>query len=99
MSDAAFTHDIFLSHTSKDKAAVRAVAERLRAAVAGRSEFALRTSDFALPNAVLFRDPSDAGRRLLSRWGQFGVCPNHLLPLHRRRGSISSIYELARQNP
>jgi hypothetical protein len=31
MSDAAFTHDVFLSHSSKDKAVVRAVAERLRA--------------------------------------------------------------------
>ena len=26
-----FTHDVFLSHSSKDKAVVRAVAERLRA--------------------------------------------------------------------
>ena len=31
MSDAVFTHDVFLSHSSKDKAVVRAVAERLRA--------------------------------------------------------------------
>ena len=30
MSDGAFTHDVFLSHSSKDKAVVRAVAERLR---------------------------------------------------------------------
>jgi len=30
MSDAAFTHDVFLSHSAKDKAVVRAVAERLR---------------------------------------------------------------------
>jgi hypothetical protein len=30
MSGAAFTHDVFLSHSSKDKAVVRAVAERLR---------------------------------------------------------------------
>ena len=30
MSDAAFTHDVFLSHSTKDKAVVRAVAERLR---------------------------------------------------------------------
>jgi len=29
MSDAAFTHDVFLSHSPKDKAVVRAVAERL----------------------------------------------------------------------
>jgi hypothetical protein len=31
MSDAAFTHDVFLSHSSKDKGVVRAIAERLRA--------------------------------------------------------------------
>ena len=31
MSDAAFTHDVFLSHSAKDKAVVRAVAERLKA--------------------------------------------------------------------
>jgi TIR domain len=31
MTDAAFTHDVFLSHSSKDKAVVCAVAERLRA--------------------------------------------------------------------
>ena len=31
MSDAVFTHDVFLSHSSKDKAVVYAVAERLRA--------------------------------------------------------------------
>src|SRR5450759_1595415 len=32
MSDAAFTHDVFLSHSAKDKAVVRTVAERLRGA-------------------------------------------------------------------
>ena len=31
MSDADFTYDVFLSHSSKDKAVVRLVAERLRA--------------------------------------------------------------------
>jgi len=31
MSDATFTHDVFLSHSAKDKAMVRALAERLRA--------------------------------------------------------------------
>jgi len=31
MSDAAFTHDVFLSHSAKDKAVVRPLAERLRA--------------------------------------------------------------------
>jgi hypothetical protein len=31
MNDAAFTHDIFLIRSSKDKTVVRAVAERLRA--------------------------------------------------------------------
>jgi len=31
MGDAVFTHDVFLSHSSKDKAVVRTVAERLRA--------------------------------------------------------------------
>jgi hypothetical protein len=30
MSYPAFTHDVFLSHTSEDKAVVLAVAERLR---------------------------------------------------------------------
>jgi len=30
MSDADFTHDVFLSHSAKDKAAVRPLAERLR---------------------------------------------------------------------
>jgi hypothetical protein len=30
MSAEAFTHDVFLSHSSKDKAVVRALAERLR---------------------------------------------------------------------
>ena len=30
MTDAVFTHDVFLSHSSKDKAIVRAAAERLR---------------------------------------------------------------------
>jgi hypothetical protein len=28
MSDAAFTHDVFLSHSSKDKVVVRTVAEQ-----------------------------------------------------------------------
>ncbi|MGD0946970.1 MAG: toll/interleukin-1 receptor domain-containing protein [Candidatus Binatia bacterium] len=31
MSTEAFTHDVFLSHSAKDKAVVRAIAERLRA--------------------------------------------------------------------
>ncbi len=31
MSDADFTHDVFLSHSSKDKDVVRPTAERLRA--------------------------------------------------------------------
>ena len=31
MSTEAFPHDVFLSHSSKDKAAVRPLAERLRA--------------------------------------------------------------------
>jgi len=31
MSEASFTHDVFLSHSSKDKPVVHAVAERLRA--------------------------------------------------------------------
>ena len=31
MSDAVFAHDVFLSHSSKDKEVVRAVAERLPA--------------------------------------------------------------------
>ena len=31
MSDAVFTHDVFLSHSAKDKAVVRPLAERLRA--------------------------------------------------------------------
>jgi small GTP-binding protein len=31
MSTEAFTHDVFLSHSSKDKAVVRAIAERLKA--------------------------------------------------------------------
>ena len=30
MSDAAFTHDVFLSHSAKDKTVALAVAERLR---------------------------------------------------------------------
>ena len=30
MSDAPFTHDVFLGHRAKDKAVVRAAAERLR---------------------------------------------------------------------
>ncbi|MFI5397177.1 MAG: TIR domain-containing protein [Candidatus Binatia bacterium] len=30
MSDTVFTHDVFLSHSAKDKAVVRALAERLR---------------------------------------------------------------------
>ena len=30
MSNEAFTHDVFLSHSAKDKGVVRAVAERLR---------------------------------------------------------------------
>ena len=31
MSEAVFTHDVFLSHSAKDKDVVRAVAERLQA--------------------------------------------------------------------
>ena len=30
MSDATLTHDVFLSHSAKDKAEVRPLAERLR---------------------------------------------------------------------
>ena len=30
MRNAAFTHDVFLSHSAKDKAVVRGLAERLR---------------------------------------------------------------------
>ena len=33
MSDEAFTHDVFLSHSAKDKAVVRPLAERLQVAV------------------------------------------------------------------
>jgi hypothetical protein len=32
MSPEAFTHDVFLSHSTKDKAVVRPLAERLRKA-------------------------------------------------------------------
>ena len=55
-----FHYDVFLSHNSADKLWVRWLAERLRAA---GSNFAPRPSDIALPNAVLFRDQSNAGRR------------------------------------
>jgi len=46
MSDAEFTHDVFLSHSAKDKAVVRPLAERLRKV--GMPRFALRTSAFCL---------------------------------------------------
>jgi hypothetical protein len=44
-----FTHDVFLSHSSKDKAVVRAVAERLRAAhTKSASLGAVRDADLKL---------------------------------------------------
>jgi hypothetical protein len=52
-----FQYGVFLSHNQADKPRVRRLAERLRAA---GFNFASRTSDFALPTAVLFRDPSNA---------------------------------------
>ena len=54
-----FKYDVFLSHNQADKARVRRLAERLRAA---GFNFALRTLDFTLPKAVLFRDSFDAAR-------------------------------------
>ena len=47
MSDTAFTHDVFLSHSAKDKAVVRPLAERLRHdGLKVASSFGPRISDF-----------------------------------------------------
>ena len=65
MSDAAFTHDVFLSHSAKDKAVVRPLAERLRQD--GPFKFGIRNSEFGIAQAgtFRFRDPLNQERRFI----------------------------------
>ncbi|MCL5745196.1 MAG: hypothetical protein M1541_14935 [Acidobacteria bacterium] len=51
MNDPVFTYDVFLSHSAKDKAVVRAVAWRAAnlSSPLQTSTFAFRTSDFPFP--------------------------------------------------
>ena len=76
-----FQYDVFLSHSSKDKAVVRPLAERLRAD--GPSKFGARNSAFARPRLCMsaqafgsnwaqleagtfrFRDPLNRERRFI----------------------------------
>jgi TIR domain len=77
-----FTYDVFLSHNSRDKPRVRALAEKLRAAglrvgtedrleaaqsqVLCLSPAALGSEWVTLERStVLFRDPTNAGRRFI----------------------------------
>ncbi len=59
MSDGAFTHDVFLSHSSKDKAVVRLLAERLPEAV--RKHLKVWFDEWELPVAADWRPPGEGG--------------------------------------
>ena len=49
MSEPTFPYDVFLSHSAKDKAVVRPLAERLRQdGLKVPSHFGFRTSDFGI---------------------------------------------------
>jgi hypothetical protein len=77
VGDEAFTHDVFLSHSAKDKAVVRAVAERLRSDGLRvwlddweirpqiHSHFAPRNSDFqrGLAHSRMLACPAEAPAR------------------------------------
>ncbi len=65
MNEAPHTHDVFLSHSAKDKAVVRPLAERLRQdGLKVPSRFGLRISDFG------FAPPGLAADAFGSDWAQ-----------------------------
>ena len=59
-----FPYDVFLSHSAKDKAVVRPLAERLRADGVKHSDFGFRHSDFG------FSPPCLSANAFGSDWAQ-----------------------------
>jgi hypothetical protein len=61
MQEPVFNYDVFLSHSAKDKALVRPLAERLPL------DFGFRISDFGIakPGPFRFRDPLNKERRFI----------------------------------
>ena len=60
-----FPYDVFLSHSAKDKAAVRPLAERLRADGIFNSSQPSTFISQLLPGTFRFRDPLNKERRFL----------------------------------
>lgn len=56
MTRAEFSYDVFLTHSARDKAVVRPLAERLRQD--GSGEFATPNSHSALPDPVRVQSPT-----------------------------------------
>ena len=68
MSAETFPYDVFLSHSARDKAVVRPLAERLRQdGLKMPFHFGFRHSDFgfAQPGPFRFRDPLNQDRRFI----------------------------------
>ena len=89
MSAEAFPYDVFLSHSAKDKAVVRPLAERLRQdGLKVPFYFGFRISDFG------FAQPSMSANAFGSDWAQWaaGTCGRGNLPfrdpLNRERRFI-----------
>src|SRR5487761_2482542 len=77
MSAEAFTHDVFLNHSAKDKAAVRPLAERLRQdGLKVPFHFGFRNSDFGIAQ------PGMSAHAFGSDWAQLeaGTCGRGNLP-------------------
>jgi hypothetical protein len=97
MNAAAFTYDVFLSHSAKDTAVVRPLAERLR-------QDGLKVSShfgFRICAARHVGECVRLGSRLVGIGGRHVPVleePAVTKPLlyHRRSGKVSSHYELAR---
>ena len=105
MSAEHFTHDVFLSHNSKDKAVGRPLAERLQQdGLSPKEECRRQKAEILHSSFIIHRSPCAFG----SDWAQLetGTFPfpqkpavAKPLPRPRWRGRVCSIYELARHNP
>ncbi len=80
MNAETFTHDVFLSHSAKDKAVVRSLAERLRQDRLQLPSCKLRITNYVFRNSgtFRFRDPLNKERR--SNHSRFDLPIRNLKP-------------------